>query len=168
MAKVFNKVKTAAGLEALYLQKKSKDDFKHEGEIESHLKMLKRMRAGIQLRHSLHTFQDKFKDETNAENSAGTQFSSAGGENDVEHWTVLGNALVDSTVKRQALLDTINKVNEEWKSFETNDLKKAILLADACNRALSDKEYYSKHDQTAVAGADKTLQDAGQKNGRCC
>jgi len=161
--KMFNKIKTSAGLETNYLQKKAKDDFQHEGDIDQSVKQLKTIRAGMQLRHSLSSSLDKSKDANNSENNLGTQLSAAGGEHSVEHWTQLGRTFVDVTVQKQAMLDVFNKVNEEWKAFESTDIKRVLQLEDQCNRALSDKEYYSKHDQVQFGPADKTYQESGQR-----
>jgi len=163
MAKIFNKVKTTAGLEAQYQTKKSKDDFRHEGEIATNVSVLKTIRAAAQLRHTFHVYLDKTKDANNSENNCGTSFNAAGGEHNVEHWTQLGSALVDVTVKRMQLLDAIAKVHEEWKVFESSDIKKVLELEEKCNRALSDKEYYAKHDQSALSNQDGVYRESGQK-----
>jgi len=163
MAKMLNKIKTTAGLEAQYQTKKSKDDFKHDGEIDASVKLLKTIRAAGGLRHSFHGFIDKTKDANNAENNLGTAFNTAGGEHNIEHWSQLGSAFVDATIKRLQMIDAISKVQEEWKTFESSDIKKVMQLEDACNRALSDKEYYAKHDQSSLSGAEKTYQESGQK-----
>jgi len=160
---MLNKIKTSAGLEAAYFQRKSRDDFTHEGEIDTHVKLLRIIRSGIKLRTSLHTFHDKTKEANNAENNTGTLYSSAGGEHSVDHWTILGRGFIDATIQKQALIEAVSKVNEEWKAFETSDVKKVLQLEDQCNRALSDKEYYAKHDPQSVPNAEKNYQETGQK-----
>jgi len=161
MAKMFNKIKTSAGLETAYLQKKSKDDFTHEGDIDSAVKQLKTIRAGMSLRHSLHGYFDKAGDTNKAQNNAGTQCSTAGGEHSVEHWTILGRVFTDVTVKKQALLDIFLKVNDEWKAFENTDIKRVLSLEEQTNRALSDKEYYTKHEKDQYSQAEKNYQKLG-------
>eukprot|EP01125_Pyxidicula_operculata_P018524 TRINITY_DN657_c0_g2_i1.p2 TRINITY_DN657_c0_g2~~TRINITY_DN657_c0_g2_i1.p2 ORF type:complete len:214 (+),score=57.88 TRINITY_DN657_c0_g2_i1:1209-1850(+) len=138
--------KTAAGLETSYLQRKAKGNFPHEGEVGTHVQILQGIKNGSNLREKISSLVDKSKSMNEAQNKAGTDFTVVAGETNDPNWAALGSIYTDLSNQRVQLIDTLHSVKEEWKSFESGDLKKVVILEDQANRLLSDSLYYGSHD----------------------
>jgi len=139
------KTASAAGTETAYLSKKSSGGFHHEGDIGASVVVLKGLKSSVNLKEKVSKLHEHTKSLNMVQTQAGTDFTVAGGESSNACWQLLGAMYTDLGARRQELAEVLSQVKEEWKGFESNELKKALAFEDQINRYWSDSLYYGSH-----------------------
>lgn len=137
-------------MEAAYVKaKSSKNGFPHVEEVAQWIVVLNRIRKQLDLRDKLAKMSESLIALSKDEDKGSTEFLQY--SNDAQNpgvgkiFKVFGDAHHSIVQKRQAHIDELQRVKEEWKSVEGQEIKNCNSLEEKANRALSDKNYYVGH-----------------------